>query len=133
MTGDLNSLVYSGGLPGWHILRGKTAFQQLFKQGRVIPAKSVMLRYLVLPDRPSEKRVGFIVGRKHGKAVVRNRIKRYMREAYRTNKYQMAELLMQQEYGIYYAFIARDASASYQSYLKDCTYLMRKLQRILMN
>lgn len=133
MNGDPSSLIDSGRLPAWHVLRGKTAFQQLFQHGQVIPARLVSMRYLIIPDRPLDKRVGFIAGRKLGNAAQRNKVKRYMREAYRTNKDQLAELLKQKQFGLHFVFIARNASASYQGYLKDCTYLMRKLQQTLLN
>ena len=54
-------------------------FQKLFSKGKRSYASSLAILYL-----PSEKtRMGICVGKKHGKAHVRNRIKRLLREAFR--------------------------------------------------
>lgn len=129
MNADLSKLIYSGRLPSWHILRGKTVFQLIFQNGKVIPARYILLRYRIVPDEPCDKRVGFIVGKRLGKAVKRNKVKRHMREAYRTNKHLMADLLTQQQFGIHYLFMARSVSASFHEIEKECCKLMTTLQK----
>jgi ribonuclease P protein component len=62
-------------------LRDPREFQRVRKRGR-----SWTTPYLVLvsqPNRLEHNRYGFAVGRRVGKAVARNRVKRWMREAIR--------------------------------------------------
>lgn len=60
-------------------LKKQTDFQKLFGRGKRVFSPSLTLLY-----RPSEKMsMGISIGKKHGKAVKRNRIKRLLREAFR--------------------------------------------------
>ena len=61
-------------------LKGDHAFQRL-RKGRSGHAKFLSLRYL--PTRHAEVRVGIVVSKKVGNAVVRNRVRRRLREALR--------------------------------------------------
>ncbi|HBF86926.1 MAG TPA: ribonuclease P protein component [Clostridiales bacterium] len=62
-------------------LKRKSDFDAIFKRGKKIYAKSFMVLYL-----PSKSlKIGYCVSKKHGKAVVRNRIKRLLRAAVRNN------------------------------------------------
>ncbi|MBE7078752.1 MAG: ribonuclease P protein component [Clostridia bacterium] len=63
-------------------LKKQTDFQRLFQKGKRAFAPSVTLLY-----RPSERmRMGISIGKKHGKSVQRNRIKRLLREAFRNTQ-----------------------------------------------
>jgi ribonuclease P protein component len=65
-------------------LRKNKSFQAVYKGG-----KSVSNRFLVLymlPNQSSGNKVGFAAGKRLGNAVVRNRVKRMMREAFRLNR-----------------------------------------------
>lgn len=76
-------------LPKRKILRSKQMFQKVYLHGR-----SFADRYLVLYIFPligTERKVGFAAGKKLGNAVVRNRLKRMMRESYRQNQEKLAE------------------------------------------
>ncbi len=60
-------------------LKKQSDFQKLFQKGKRAYAPSFALIY-----RPAEKMtMGISIGKKHGKSVVRNRVKRLIREAFR--------------------------------------------------
>ncbi len=75
------------------IVKGKKSFEKIIKTG--IKYSSGCLKiYVCICDK---KRVGFAVSKKTGKAVVRNKIKRWLREIYRKEKYGLddkVELIM---------------------------------------
>ncbi len=65
-------------------LRSKADFTRVFKQGTRVDGAWFVL--LGLPNQLGFSRVGLAVGRRVGRAVERNRIKRLLREAFRRNK-----------------------------------------------
>ncbi|HOO60561.1 MAG TPA: ribonuclease P protein component, partial [Candidatus Mcinerneyibacteriales bacterium] len=60
----------------------KSQFEQVFEQGRKIRTEY----FTIFFRKAKQKQVGIIVTKKHGNAVYRNRVKRLVRELYRTNK-----------------------------------------------
>lgn len=64
-------------LPAPARLRRASEFGAVFRQGRSYADSLVILH--VLTDRPGPSQVGFSVGKKAGKAVVRNRTRRRLR------------------------------------------------------
>ncbi len=65
------------------IVKKKTEFNEIFSSTHMASSPSVILRWLESPVR----KIGFIVSKDVSKkAVARNRIKRQLREIYRTNK-----------------------------------------------
>ena len=62
-------------------LSGRKTFNYLLNKGTSVPAKALVLIYA--PSKYT-KHVGFIVSKKIGNAVVRNRTRRRLREAFRS-------------------------------------------------
>ena len=65
-------------------LRKRAEFWKVYRAGAKIPAAFCIL--YVLRNREASNRLGVTVSRKVGNAVVRNRIKRCIREIFRTNQ-----------------------------------------------
>lgn len=66
-------------------LKKQTDFQRLFQKGKRAFSPSLTMIY-----RPSNKMtMGISIGKKHGKSVQRNRIKRLLREAFRLTQAEM--------------------------------------------
>ncbi|MBR5192481.1 MAG: ribonuclease P protein component [Clostridia bacterium] len=61
-------------------LKKEKDFNAVFKQGKRIFSKNLTLIYL----EKEELKAGFAVGKKHGGSVQRNKIKRYLRESFRS-------------------------------------------------
>ena len=66
-------------------LKKQADFQRLFKSGKRAFSPSLTLIY----RNSDTMRMGISVGKKHGKSVMRNRIKRLLREAFRTTQREM--------------------------------------------
>jgi ribonuclease P protein component len=67
-------------IPAIYRLRSNRSFEVVYKRGR-----SVSDEYLVvtqLPGKYPTLKVGFVCGKKVGKAVCRNKVKRRLREAF---------------------------------------------------
>lgn len=70
-------------------IKSKNVFQIVYKTGRsVVDSMSVM--YVLANDGKNIK-IGFAVGKKMGNAVVRNRVKRLMREVFRHRRSELKD------------------------------------------
>jgi ribonuclease P protein component len=65
-------------------LHKNKSFQTVYKFGKSYSNKQLVL--YVLSTKTSSRRIGFAAGKRLGNAVVRNRMKRLLREAYRLNQ-----------------------------------------------
>lgn len=117
-------------LPRRMILRGKRTFSILFSEGRSFQFDSFIFKYRLLTDSP-EIKVAFIVSKKLGNAVLRNRTKRRMREAFRLHQHPLLAIAEQYRLGFHGGFIARSAQHNVASYLGDIKKLTEKLSHHL--
>lgn len=79
-------------------LRKRLDFKRTYRRGKTTKNKFFVLYYA--PNQTGTRQIGFSVSKKIGKAVVRNRVKRKLREACRHNLELFAP-------GYNYIFIAR--------------------------
>lgn len=68
-----------------NVLRKNRQFQTVYKTGKSYANKYLVL--YVMAKQDGLRRVGFAVGKRLGGAVVRNRIKRLLRESFRLNQH----------------------------------------------
>ena len=71
-------------LPKRRILSDKAQFQRVYHAGRSYANRFLVL--YVLRSGELDGKVGFAAGKKLGNAVVRNRVKRILRESYRLHQ-----------------------------------------------
>ena len=74
-------------LPKKMIFRSKQEFNKVYGKGRSYVNHFLIIH--VLQSNKIEGKIGFVVGKKIGNAVIRNRIKRMLREAYRLNQHDI--------------------------------------------
>ena len=74
-------------LPKQNILRKNKQFQSVYRYGKSY-ANRIMVIY-VLSNKDTQRKVGFAAGKRLGNAVVRNRVKRLLRETYRLNQHKL--------------------------------------------
>ena len=98
-------------------LTGTKRFSQIHRKGRSVANNLLVLR--LLSNGLEESRFGFMISKRVGNAVVRNRVKRRLREAVRLN---------QVKGGWDAIFIARrpSASARYQQLEQAALNLLRR-------
>ncbi|TNE72667.1 ribonuclease P protein component [bacterium] len=123
---NLVALSNSARLPKSGILRGKTKFEQLFSKGTTVHGAVSSIRYILIKEEAPQQLMAFVVKKKLGKAVLRNRFKRFMREAYRNHQAQLSPLLLN-GFSIHGAFMAQSSSATSHDIFKDCELLLTKI------
>ena len=97
-------------------LKKEKDFDRVFKEGKRLFSGSLTLVYL--PSK--ELKVGFAVGKKHGGSVVRNRIKRLLRESFRSFSPEKMK-------NFFFVFMPKIKDEyNYHVFLKDMGYLLKK-------
>ncbi len=94
-------------LPRTAILRGKKAFTGLFADGKALRGRDFDFKYTVGATGTGSIKVAFVAGKRLGGAVVRNRCKRMLREAYRLSQHLFVDIVRNDGRDVEAAFIAK--------------------------
>jgi len=114
------------------ILRGKRNFQRLFQQSSVIKAPGVHLRYRMYDDPSEGCFIGFIVAKKIGKAVTRNKLKRLLREVYRTHQHLLSDLFLSNAFGFHGVFMIQKRDVTFRSLEGEMIPMLEKMRSVLL-
>ena len=106
-------------------LKKDSDFRKVYKHG-----KSFANRYLVmyiLKNKSENSRIGISVSKKVGKAIIRNKVRRRIKESYRLNIDENVK------YGYDIVFIARVAikDAEYKDVEKSMKHLVKKAEMFM--
>lgn len=106
-------------MPKAKILRGKKNFQRLFEsKATVLRTDCINLRFVLAEDDNAEgsTQMAFIVPKKLGKATKRNRLKRLLKEAYRSKQHVITDPMKDRasHLSFYGAFMANTIDPDYR-------------------
>ena len=90
------------------------------------------LRYLLFPGQPGMCLMGFIAGKRIGKANERNVIKRRMREVYRQHQFLIDGPLQSGQTGFHGILIAKKAATPYRILEQECIHLLTIVKNNIM-
>lgn len=102
-------------------LRKNSEFKYVYSAGKAY-ANNLLVMYLV-PNKADYNRTGFSVSKKVGKSVVRNKVRRRIKESYRINSH-----LIKKGYNIIFVSRVKANEASFREIEKAMIWLFRKAQ-----
>ncbi len=126
MNADRNNRSRPLTLPRSSILRGQARFDRLFREGNRIPARTLDMRYRMADESETGCLFAFVAAKRLGTAVVRNRLKRHLREAYRLNRHLLDGLP-----AVEAVLVAKRADAAWADLEADCVRLLHQLRERL--
>ncbi|MBK8611327.1 MAG: ribonuclease P protein component [Chitinophagaceae bacterium] len=113
-------------------LKSRKAIEQLFKEGQSFSNFPFRVLWKIAGSNSNPLQAGFAVGSKHfKKAVDRNRIKRLMREAYRLQKNELQQMLLQQQKSaiVFFIYVGNELP-EYESIFKKTGHVVSRLKKI---
>jgi len=113
-------------------LKSRKQIEDLFLNGKNFAAFPLRITYQFIPSEESSLQVGVTAGKKYfKKAVDRNRLKRLVREAYRLQKNDLAEILKQKKLKGSLFFVYTDKTISSFSTVKEAmNKALKRLEKI---
>lgn len=105
-------------------IRKDSDFRRVYQKGKSFADRNLVI--YTLKNGSNKSRIGISISKKVGKANVRNRIRRYIKEAYRLNIDEKVNT------GLDIVFIARinSQNAKYKDIEKSIKYITRKANAV---
>jgi ribonuclease P protein component len=115
------------------ILRGYSVFNDIFKDGESLKKGGIKIIYQIIsqPDKFPIK-VGFTISRNLKKKIIRNRIKRVLKEFYRLNKKELYINLFKYQKSLKFILAYNDPDINLEKinlnlFSKDLSFLFNKI------
>lgn len=100
-------------------LKKPSEFSKVYKRGKSYADKNLVVYYL--PNQLQITRVGFSISKKVGNSVVRNRVRRLIRESFRLNYADMIG------YDIVFIARVRSNQVDYHEITRSIKYIFKKI------
>lgn len=100
-------------------LKKPSEFSKVYKRGKSFADKNIVVYYM--PNQLGITRVGFSISKKVGNSVVRNRVRRLIRESFRVNFEFVGT------YDIIFVARVRSSEVEYHEMTKSLKYIFRKI------
>lgn len=116
-------------LPKSIILRGRKNFKRLFEESAdVFGNANLNIRFRLYPADEPDCKMAFIVPKRLGKAVERNRMKRLLKEAYRLNQYFLTDEVAESTVTFHGAFMAKTVEMEYDEVEVEVKSLLERVK-----
>jgi ribonuclease P protein component len=116
-------------LPRTKILRGRKNFKRLFdKDVQVYRNQLVDLRFKIIDDSTFGCLMGFIVKKSLGKANKRNKMKRFLKEAYRLHQHMLTTPLKRAQITFHGAFMAKAVDVEFAVVEQNVVALLEQVR-----
>lgn len=114
-------------------LKSRKAIEQIFAARQSFSTDTVRVFYLLTDEECGIVKAGFGASKKYLKhAVKRNRAKRLMREAYRTQKHTITEAVNNQEKSLYVFFLfSKNELINYSEMQNTISVILQRLEKII--
>jgi ribonuclease P protein component len=114
-------------LPRSRILRGTGSFDRIFQNSRRLSGRAVDARYLLTKSDNPVCLAGFVSGKKTGKAVIRNRNKRLMREAFRLHQHIISDPAQSSGFRVELILMAKKGELAFDDVQSDVVSHLRQV------
>lgn len=118
-------------LPKSGILRGQRNFERLFERATILKSPSLHFRYRIYKEPQEGCQIGFIASKRLGNAVTRNRLKRLLRESYRTHQSLLTDLFATRQFGFHGVIIAKSSDLTLQGINEELIPLLERTRQHL--
>lgn len=119
-------------LPRSKILRGRNNFRRLFEKSTVLNNNSIQFRFRIYENPDEGCKIGFAAPKKIiSQAAKRNRVKRVLREVYRTRQSHLSDLFETQQFGFHGLFMVKKDGLTYHEIAEEMEPLLIKTRHKL--
>ncbi len=121
-------------LPKSKILRGRSNFDKLFEDAAIICHRpNLNIRFRLYTSTEPDCKMAFIVPKRLGKAHLRNRTKRLLKESYRLHQFIIMDEITSSKRVLHAALMAKSVKLNYNTVKSDVKRLLEQVNLCIHN